>query len=937
MSPELLLDVEAAYSQVAHLEPGVRQEFLSRTYSNRPDIVSEVRSLLQHQSDADNFDRSIVATAAAEMLQDTDNVIGSIVGGRYLIRCCIGTGAQAEVYLADHIALKTPFALKRPKPELRDDRNYRHRFLEEARRAVLLKHDNVARVHDVVNEGADIFVVMEHVEGETLRARMKGMARPFTVSEFLPIAIQCAAALAAAHEKRIVHLDVKPENIMLTPSGQVKICDFGIARRLSATDNSNDTTAKSDAHWTFAGTPAYMAPEVILSQNFDERADLFSLGTVFYELLTGISPFLADTTIATATRVVSDIPEPISNLNPRVMRQMDRILHRLLAKNPEERYATAADIVGDLQAVRRSYRRLPDIVQSFSEAFAESRRVKFVAVFLILCVAATPPVWIFRYRVEQWFGIAALPGKRIIVVLPFRIIGESRGERFYSEGFSELLTMTLTQLATIPGLQVIPANEIRDKRVDTAERARSEFGATLVLAGTFEFSGEQVRVSYGLIDGVNRRELRGDSQTMTLGDPFTLQDKVNHDVVKMLEIALTPSSSGVLQSFGTRNPRAFFLYTEGRGALRNSQEIQNVDAAIDRFTQAVDLDNQYAMAYASLGEAYKIKFSISSEPAWIDQAERSCEKALTLNPGLGLAHACIGWVNETKGFYERALEDFGRAIAYEPTDDSAQTGLGRALERLGRFDEAEKAYLKAVEVRPQYWATHMWLGGFYSRRHDYSKAIEQYYVARAVSPDNGQVYLSLGGTIANSGQYDAAIPILQKAVQLRPYVEPYSNLGLTYLRARRYNEALPLLEKAVSLGENYIATGNLARIYWLTNQFDRSRLTYELAILQGEKRLQINPVDSDVHLLVGRYYAMLEKTPEAVGHLTLALKEHAKDPHYLMIAAVAYAKVGDPLNALNLIEQSVKYGFTSVQIRAEPELDVLRTEPRYIRLVSSTK
>src|SRR5262245_6958516 len=300
--------VENAYLEAAELPGEQRTPFLERVYRDRPDVRHEVESLLQHKEAAEHLTQSSIVVSAAQLFRDDDDdLIGTIVAGKYRVRECIGQGGQADVYLADHIALDSSFALKRAAPVLRRDPEFRQRFLEEARRAVVLRHDNVARVHDVLETAAEMFVVMEHIEGETLRQRLERLRRPLTVEEFLPIAIQCAAALAAAHEKRIVHLDVKPENIMLTTDGRVKICDFGIARRLSS-KSSTDTGDARTPDWTFAGTPAYMAPEVILSYQFDERADLFSLGIVFYEMLTGRNPFLADSNVATSARIVSNTP-----------------------------------------------------------------------------------------------------------------------------------------------------------------------------------------------------------------------------------------------------------------------------------------------------------------------------------------------------------------------------------------------------------------------------------------------------------------------------------------------------------------------------------------------------------------------------------------------------------------------------------------------------
>src|SRR5262245_16756042 len=298
MNKELWAEVEEAYAEAAQLPANARTTYLEQAYRDRPDIRREVASLLDHQAAAKQISPASVVLAAAEMFSDEEaGLIGKVIAEKYQIREFLGGGGYAEVYLADHIALRQPFALKRPKPNLKSDPQYRRLFLEEARRAVMLSHENVARVHDVIDLDDDMFVVMEYIEGDTLERRIDARARPFPIDEFLPIAVQCGAALAAAHEKRMVHLDVKPANIMLTPAGQVKICDFGVARRLSS-DSAIDSTAETGSRWVLAGTPSYIAPEVILGSQFDERADLFSIGTVFYEMLTGRNPFKADTVIA---------------------------------------------------------------------------------------------------------------------------------------------------------------------------------------------------------------------------------------------------------------------------------------------------------------------------------------------------------------------------------------------------------------------------------------------------------------------------------------------------------------------------------------------------------------------------------------------------------------------------------------------------------------
>jgi tetratricopeptide (TPR) repeat protein len=431
--------------------------------------------------------------------------------------------------------------------------------------------------------------------------------------------------------------------------------------------------------------------------------------------------------------------------------------------------------------------------------------------------------------------------------------------------------------------------------------------------------------------------LRRSSQTVQAGDPFALQDLVTRDLLTMLEIELTPPASQAFQVFGTRHPRAFFLYTEGKGALRNNFEPKNIDLAIELFTQALEVDPQYASGYAEMGQAYWLKFRHFNEPNWIDQALKACEKALTFDERLSEAHSCIGIVREAQGYYDLAIDEFNQAIKYSGMNSNAHQGLGRVLEALGRYDEAERAYVRAIELSPQYWANQMWIASFYNRQQDYSKAVSHYRQALALSPENGQVYFSLGGAYANSGEYDQAIPVLKRSIELRPYLpEPYSNLGLTYIRRHQYQDAIPLLEKAITLGKDHRVTGNLARIYWLSNQREKAAQTYELAIRQAEELLQLNPKDHAVHLLVGRYYAMLRKPTEAISHITIALNLHRGDSHYLIIAAVAYLQMGDRGAALSMLElAATANGFISAQIIEEPELDVLKNEPRYVALTSN--
>jgi tetratricopeptide (TPR) repeat protein/tRNA A-37 threonylcarbamoyl transferase component Bud32 len=936
MSPEFLTEVEDAFSEAAQLSPHARTEFLSRSYAGRPDIVREVESLLRHQGEADKrVDRAIIAAAAAEMLQDVDDVIGAVIGGRYLIRQRIGDGAHAEVYLADHIALKTPFALKRPRPALRGDADYRARFLEEARRAVLLKHDNVARVHDVINDSGDIFVVMEHVEGETLRARMNRLGRPLTVAEFLPIAMQCAAALAAAHEKRIVHLDVKPENIMLTPAGQVKICDFGVARRLAA-ENSNDTATKQDAAWTLAGTPAYMAPEVILSQNFDERADLFSLGTVFYEMLTGKNPFWADTVIATTAQVVTFNPPTITG--PDIDKCLGQIITRLLAKEPERRHPSTVELLEDLNAFRRSRSRFQDLFIGFREAFTERRWMRATTVIAVLLIVLTPVGWVYRVPVQRWLGLyPPMPANKVVAVLPLRYTG-SNHSTYYWEGLTDSLTSTLSRLR--PMVQMIPASGVRTGNVTTTQQAWQLLGATLAVQGSVSDVGNDSRIEVTLFDTQSAKVLRYNSFLSRQSDAIAVEGQLIEAAIGLLEIELGPAELRRLKLPGTNSPEAYEYYLQGVGYIANRTSQDN-EKAIQLFQKALGADVNFSLAYAGLGEAYLTNAIRGSRPPRLmDRSLEACEKAVELAANLAAGHVCVGHVRATRGEMKAAIESYERAVVLDPANDAAYRELARSLERLGNWEGAEATYQKAIDVRPDYWGNYIWLAAFYMFSRDQHKdAISLYTKAVSLVPNNPLPRAYLCGAHIAAGNYHEAIRSCNNSLALKPQVAAYLNLGVAYSALREFSHAADAFDQARRLEpSNYKAVGHLARaLAWLPGRRDESSDLYLAAITLAGEVLKTDPADPDTNMMAARYHAMIGHRTEAMSHLQIALKERPKDLHYQEVAAVIHNQFGERTVAMGYLERAIAGGYSLTEIEAEIELDSLRADPRISALIANVR
>ncbi|HLB89643.1 MAG TPA: serine/threonine-protein kinase, partial [Terriglobales bacterium] len=441
-----------------------------------------------------------MAQPAPQSVGPRDADLSGTTVGRFAVRARLGKGGMGEVYRAYDTALKRPVALKRITPRLQSDENYRRRFLHEAQCASGLTDQHIAGLYDVLEANNEIFLVMEYVEGVTLRQQLQ---RPISIEKLLGIAVQCAAALVAAHERGIVHRDLKPENIMLTPTSQVKILDFGVAKQLPPAEVTATTETVNGGSGLAAGTPAYMAPEALLEKDTDPRADIFSLGVILYEAVSGRHPFLAGSFMATSDRTLHEVPPPLARLNPKVPAELGRIVAKMLAKDPDERYATAADLLVDLRVVQRAVAHpaaLPARDDSTSGARGWITRNKgkiFVAALGLLLVISIG--LLSQVQRFHWFD-KAIAGPKNVAVLPFQAIGGAPEDQAFSDGITEALTVKLTQLTATHQLQVAPGREVRARRISGPEEARKELGASLILEGTVYRSGNTVRVNYALVD-----------------------------------------------------------------------------------------------------------------------------------------------------------------------------------------------------------------------------------------------------------------------------------------------------------------------------------------------------------------------------------------------------------------------------------------------------
>jgi eukaryotic-like serine/threonine-protein kinase len=856
---------------------------------------------------------------------------GSLTGmavGRFRIGERLGAGGMGEVYRAEDTKLKRPVAIKRMSAPLRADPHYREYFFKEAERASQLNDRNIAGIYDVLEENNEIFLLMEYVEGQTLRQRLQ---KPVQIEQFLNLAVQCAGALAAAHAHGIVHCDVKPENIMLTPAGQVKILDFGVAKHFV---RPNESTISFTGVRNLGGTLGYTPPEVLREQAPDERSDIFSLGVVFYEVLSGNCPFRAATFVGCVEKTLHIEPVPLHLLNSSIPPGLEEVVSKMIAKDPRLRYSNAAELLADLRRLRSSSSR-PMTLPSPVPTASWRKRSWSLLVMMMGCVLL---LGVLPFLRNGWKGLwdwSQIPDKKYVAVLPFSALDGDPSKTAFSYGLAETLSAKLAQLSQQHSLQVVAPSEIRSQQVTTIEGAREAFGANLVLEGSVRQSGSRLRINYVLVDAHTRRQLRAGTVTADASDPFAVEDRVTRSVLDALEVELGTREKTKFLAHGTTEPAAYDFYLQGRGYLQDYHKPENVENAITVFQHALERDPGYAMAYAGIGTAYWQRFQMNHDRNWVEKASAACQKAVTLSPGVADGHDCLGTVYNGTGKYEQAAEQFQQAIQLEPTDDVAFCGLASAFENLGKPADAEQTYLQAIQLRPNYWAVYNWLGQFYSKQGRYPEAGGMFSHVVRLEPDNFRGYSNLGGMLILEGKYADALPILQRAATIRPSADIFSNLATSYFYLQRYSDAAQAYEQAAKLDpRDYFIQANLGDLYYsMPGKRPEAMKAYRQAIALVVEEMRVNPRNPSLFGHIAKYYAMIGERQSALDYLKRGLAMNSTNPELLFEAALVHQQLGETDQALYWLAKSLDAGFSVTNVRDEPLFVSLRSNPRFQKLI----
>jgi tetratricopeptide (TPR) repeat protein len=850
--------------------------------------------------------------------------------GHYRLLERIGEGAMGVVYRAYDEVLERDVALKLLSPGVVRDESTRKRFRQEALTLARLNHPNIETVHGFETAADVDFLVVEYVPGITLADRLaRGPMKP---AEMLNFAIQLASAVAEAHQHGVVHRDLKPGNVMVTPAGQAKVLDFGLARLLPVGDQTT-VPSEPDAS-SMAGTLPYLSPEQLQGTQPDRRSDVYALGAVFYEMATGKRPHAQTSWASLVEAILHHEPAPVCGVNRENPPEVEAIIRKAMDKDPRLRYQSAREVEVDLRRLV-SGRNL-DQVAAPRRVWPRGQWLAGAAIVALVLAVVLAGLWV-RVGLRKHSAPGAEASKiRVLAVLPFEAIGGKPENQALCHGLTELLTARLAQISKRSGLEVVPTSEVRAQAVSSADDARKKLGVTLVVEGSWNFAANN-QVAYSLVDVQTRRNLNGAVVNADLRDLAGTEREVVDKLLAMLEVE--PQRDDPAFASPTAQPDAYQYYVRGRGYLLDYTSPDSLKSALALFKAAIEADPGFALAHSALGEAYWRQFQESRDTAFIPKAMAACRKAAQLNDRLAPVHVTFGLVYQGTGRYAEAVQEFSRALDLDPTSDAAYRGVALSYASLGRMKEAEDAYRRAISMRKDYWGGYSALGSFYNQAARYEEAATQFRRVIEMAPENARGYTNLGGVYYLQGKYREAQQLFEKSLAIQPNYRAYVNLGALYFSAGRYSDSAQMYDQALQLNDKDSRTWHYAAsaFNWAPGQKDKARAAYQRAAQVIESELKVNPHDSKQMLALADCYSMLGRGARARELVGQALQQSPADAQNMFRAADIYVQLGDRDTAFTWLGKAIQAGYSTAEIQHDPTWNDLRTDPRYERLVQPAK
>lgn len=680
-------------------------------------------------------------------------MIGQTIS-HYKILEKLGEGGMGIVYKAQDTTLGRYVAIKFLPAHLSAMGENKSRFLQEAKSAAALNHPNILNVYEIDEKDGMMFLVMEYLEGETLKDYLSNLTTGpgIPYRQALDWAALIAKGLKAAHDKNIIHRDIKPHNVMLTNGSQIKIMDFGLAKLKSGAGLTKTGTS--------LGTLSYMSPEQVQGITTDARSDIWSLGVVLYEMLTGELPFKAEHDAGLLYLIANEDPPFPSEMDKKIPRQIDHVMKKIIAKNRDDRY-----------------KNIDEVLQAFSE--------------LLSAVESA--------------GIQ--PKTKAIAVLPFGNISPDKESDYFSDGLTEEL---IANLAKLKDIRVVPrATSMHYKGSSKdVKTIGKDLGTRYILSGSVRKFQADLRITVELIDVELDTQLWAETYKGKLDDVFDIQEKVSKQIVEALMVKLSPTEKIVLTKRSTLNPEAFDCNLRARNFLYQRTK-KSMHFAVQLFQKAIELDPRYADAYAGLGETYtSIYQDVERVETWLDKAIEASLKALMYDSSLPEAYAALGLSYYNKRMIEEAITASQKAIELDPNNFIGYWILGRIYNNTDRYTESVQLLHKVLELNPDFYSVYGDLQIVYGRlgeKEKYQKilmqGLETYRRYLSQHPDDARGHMYYATDLAQVGQREEAKSEAAKAIELSPD-DPlmHYNAACFYAQMGEKQSAIQSLKDAFKAG-----------------------------------------------------------------------------------------------------------------------------------------